>query len=223
MAEEHNKEEKKKNAKSFGKVILGLVVGIFVIGLFYVNGAYPDIKIGRIILTLVGVIIVGVFLSYRDKILGKLQKSEENNDKEKRLPPAKDSEYIKELSKLKVMTPEYADMIPFCDKSSGIRTVGENPTTSIYRYSARGVHTNIRYVICMNMHYPEKFQVLINPKTDPEISRWENYLAEKKDRVPDEKTIETENAITGTKQIIKEKKYNKKEEDKEKKPEGDLK
>jgi len=220
---ELNEEMENSNKWFRSLVVFGSTLLISI--LFFIRYSKPDFPTGYLIISGVVIILLGVILFFIKDIKERFLKQEDEKEKENILPPPKTIAEIIPLCQKTVINKEYADLIPHIstDSPTGIRKVGENPTTQIFEYHSRGLYSNRHYVILMNMHYPEKYQVLINPpKLD--ITKWINFLAEKKDKQPDEEETRTINPLLGTEQIIKKKIHNKdKNKEENKKEDNQLK
>ena len=217
---DNTKEKNKRDKRKFFRIIGILVCSLFSLVLIIVKISKPEFKIGWIILGSVGILIFGSIMWFWNNLVDMLKRAEKL-EKEKKLPTPKETKEIIPLCQDTIMNTRYTDMAPYPNDDSCIRSVGENPSTQIYEYKAPGLYTNRNYVILMNMHYPEKFQVLIDPSAY-KITLALNSLAEKKDKIPDEEEIRTKNDLTGTEQTIKRKTYSKNEEKKDDKEENKL-
>lgn len=212
-----------KNSEKLVRILSGILAVAFVVVLILIKIANPDFKIGMLIfiivlilLFFVGIVIGFHFWQKRKKIDVIPGGAPTLNQK---LPPAITMEQARELARMSVVNPHYADYIPHCLGERN-ELLGKSVKSYIYAYKARGVYKKQIYCIVMNRHFPnETLNILINPDLH-EINRAMMLAASHpEDESTKEQTVAVNEllgtTITTTKEIREKKaeEENKKKED----------
>lgn len=200
-------------------VLITIFIIIASIVLIIIKANNVNFKLGYLLLSIAGVIIVLSFFGYGFHFLFNKKLGLAEDKKEEKLPPAITVEEAREIAINAVKNKVYADYIIDC-KGETSEHLGKNIKSLVYCYIAQGKYEDALYYVILNRHFPNQtISILIDP-SDDEILRAKILSAVYPEEAPSVKKTRLENPMTGVVQTTEE--FIKDKDEKEKAKEKDL-
>ena len=195
-------------------IIAGIAI-LAIISLIIIKINVPTFKLGTmlIIASVVVVILAGIGFAVKFLLL-----KDGNILEDKKLPSAITVEEAKEFCKLLIENSPYEDYT--INEGTETEQLGKGTKSSVFTYYCKSSgYENKKYVVVLNMHYPNKINsVLVNPSAT-QILKAKIYSASYPEEEPIVKRVFSKNPILGTEviseEVVKPKDENKEEKEKD--------
>ena len=199
--------------------IFSILIGIvFIIVLILIKIYNPTFKFGYLILGILGIILFFTIIIVGYHLLSKNKNVVPEGGVSDKLPPPATMEQCRDLAKMQLKNPLYADYPDGSGKETN-ELLGKTIKSYVYTFTTICVYSKQKHVVIMNRHFPnETLNVLIDP-TDYEINKIKNNVAFTPMEEPNVKEVTISDPLSGRSITTKEEIHSTEKEDKDKKKE----
>lgn len=218
----HEGETGKNNTEKFFMWFGSLILLFGIIIILFIGFTNPSFTTGRIVLTLLALLIISLIIIFFFKIKESLQKRLSKTLSETRIPEPVSKDYI--IEKLKYESLKNTEFFNEVKKINKSETYNKG-NNLIYAFDIDVLYPdnngNERYFVIYNANYPSRSPTILPNPSDTKIKYSVNYISDNPDP-PEQERRETIFHPTGAIAEKYSKGVKKEENKKEKKKEGDL-